>query len=86
MASHQTTSRGADFSLQASVTGLVAAFVGFAGAFAVVLQGLTSVGASAEQAASGLFALSVGMGVCAIWLSQRDRIPVSIDLLPPNNG
>ena len=58
--------------------GCLTAFVGFASSFAVVLQGLKGVGASDCQAASGLMALSVSMGVCAIVLSAWTRLPVSI--------
>ena len=67
-----------DFSLQALATGLLAAFVGFASSFAVVLQGLTAVGATQREAASGLMALSIAMGICAICLSLRHRQPISI--------
>ena len=58
--------------------GLLAAFVGFASSFAVVLQGLTSVGASPAQAASGLMALCVAMGLAGIVLSLRFRMPISV--------
>ena len=58
--------------------GVLAAFVGFASSFAVVLKGLTAMGASPAQAASGLMVLSVAMGVCAIVLSLWRREPVSI--------
>ncbi len=67
-----------DFSLQALATGILAAIVGFASSFPVVLQGLTAVGASQREAASGLMALSISMGICAIWLSLRHRQPISI--------
>lgn len=67
-----------DFSAQALFMGLLTAFVGFASSFAVVLHGLTGVGASEAQAASGLMALSISMGVCAIVLSAWTRLPVSI--------
>lgn len=66
------------FSLQAVLTGLLAAFVGFASSFAVILQGLGAVGATPEQAASGLMALSIAMGACAIWLSLARRMPISV--------
>jgi benzoate membrane transport protein len=56
----------------------VAAVVAWGGAFAVVLAGLTAVGASDAQAASGLLALSIGMGVLTVWLAVRERIPVTI--------
>ncbi|WP_270935517.1 benzoate/H(+) symporter BenE family transporter [Falsiroseomonas oryzae] len=57
--------------------GLLAAFVGFAGSFAVVLQGLAAVGASPAQQASGLMALCVAKGLAGIVLSLRHRMPIS---------
>jgi benzoate membrane transport protein len=60
------------------VAGLVAAIVGFASTFAVVLQGLRAVGADRDQAASGLTALCITMGVTAIVIGVRTRMPVSI--------
>ena len=62
----------------AVAAGMLAAFVGFASSFAVVLQGLSAMGASPAQAASGLMAVSVAMGLCAIVLSLRHRMPISI--------
>ncbi len=62
----------------ALAAGLLAAFVGFASSFAVVLKGLTGMGASPAQAASGLMALSVAMGLCAIVLSLWRRMPISV--------
>jgi benzoate membrane transport protein len=67
-----------DLSLQSFFMGCLTAFVGFASSFAVVLQGLKGVGATDYEAASGLMALSVSMGVCAIVLSVWTRLPVSI--------
>lgn len=67
-----------DSSLQALATGILAAIVGFGSSFHIVLQGLTAVGASQREAASGLMALSISMGICAIWLSLRHRQPISI--------
>ncbi len=63
--------------LQPLAVGLVAAFVGWASSFAVILKGLTAVGASDVQAASGLMALSIAMGVAGIALSVRSRMPIS---------
>ena len=60
------------------VAGVVAAIVAWGGAFAVVLAGLTAVGATDAEAASGLLALSIGMGVLTVWLALRERIPVTI--------
>lgn len=67
-----------DFSPQAFTMGLLAAFVGFASSFAVILQGLTAVGATPAEAASGLAALSVAMGLLGVYLSLRNRMPVSV--------
>jgi benzoate membrane transport protein len=67
-----------DFSVQSMFMGSLAAFVGFASSFAVVLQGLKGVGATDVQAASGLMALSIAMGISAIMLSVFTRLPVSV--------
>ena len=67
-----------DFSPNALAAGLLAAFVGFASSFAVILRGLAAMGATPAQAASGLMALSIAMGLCAIYLSLKHRMPISI--------
>ena len=59
-----------DFNPQSLFIEVLAAFVGFASSFAVVLQGLKAVGASDAQAASGLMAAAVVMGLCGIFLSN----------------
>jgi benzoate membrane transport protein len=64
--------------LQLVSAGLLAAIVGFASAFAIVLQGLAAVGATPQQAASGLLALCVVKGLLGIFLSARSRMPISI--------
>ena len=66
-----------DLSVTAIAAGVLAAFVGFAGSFAIVVQGLYGVGANAAEAASGLMALAVSMGLCAIFLSLKTRMPIS---------
>lgn len=60
------------------LTGLVVAIVGFFGTFPIVLQGLSAVGATQAQAAAGLMAASIAMGVAAIGLSIYFRMPISI--------
>src|SRR3546814_12951775 len=70
--------KGAGFSLQAAGAGLLAAIVGFASSFAVVVQGLIGIGATQAEAASGLMALSLAMGLCGIYLSLKTRLPVSV--------
>ena len=74
------------FSLQAFAAGILAAFVGFASSFAVVVKGLQGVGASPAEAASGLMAISVAMGLCAIYLSLRTRLPISIAWSTPGGA
>lgn len=64
--------------LPAISAGLLAAFVGFASSFSVVLQGLVGVGATQEQAASGILALSVAMGLCGILVTLQTKMPISI--------
>ena len=58
--------------------GCLAALVGFAGAFPIVLKGLISAGATPAIAASGLLALCVIKGLCGVGLSWRFRMPISI--------
>jgi len=60
------------------IAGVIASVVGYASSFSIVLQGLTAVGASPQQAASGLFALCLGQGLLAIYLSARYKQPISI--------
>jgi predicted benzoate:H+ symporter BenE len=62
----------------AVVAGVVTALVGFTSSFAVLLTGLTAVGASPRQAASGLAVLSVTMGLGCVVLSLHHRIPVTM--------
>lgn len=58
--------------------GVVAALVGFGSSFPIIIQGLVAIGATDRQAASGLMALSIAMGLSAVLLTLRHRIPVSI--------
>ncbi len=67
-----------DLTPQSVFMGVLAAFVGFASSFAVVLQGLRGVGASEVEAASGLMAAAIAMGLCGIVLSVRTKMPVSV--------
>lgn len=58
--------------------GLLAAFVGYSASFAIVLAGLTAMGATGEQATTGLFFATIGMGICSIWLPAATRIPAAV--------
>lgn len=60
------------------VAGVVTALVGFSSSFVVVLAGLTAVGATAEQAASGLLVVCALAAAGMIGLSLRHREPLSL--------
>ena len=68
------------------LAGFVASAVGFASSFTVVLAGLRGVGATRDQAASGLFALCIVMAVLAVVLSSRTRMPISIAWSTPGGA
>ena len=63
---------------QATLAGVVAAVVGFSSAFAVVIAGLRAVGASPDQAASGLFIVTLTTGVGGIAFSLATRRPIAL--------
>ncbi len=58
------------------LAGVVTAVVGFSSSFVVVLAGLTAMGASPDQAASGLLTLLVTQAAGMLWLSVRHRTPI----------
>lgn len=58
--------------------GIVTALVGFTSSFAVVLTGLSAVGADAAEAASGLLVLCVTQALGMLWLARRYRIPITL--------
>lgn len=60
------------------VAGVVTAVVGFTSTFAVLLAGLRAVGASADEAASGLLAVTVAVGLGITVLALRHRVPVTL--------
>ncbi|WP_309080213.1 benzoate/H(+) symporter BenE family transporter [Zhihengliuella sp.] len=57
--------------------GIVGAVTGFASSFAIVLAGLTAVGATSAQLSSALLVLCLAQGGLAMLFSWRYRIPVS---------
>ncbi|WP_339912859.1 benzoate/H(+) symporter BenE family transporter, partial [Sulfitobacter litoralis] len=67
-----------DLSVPAVSMGLLAAFVGYSASFAIVLAGLTAMGATGAQATTGLFFATLGMGICSIWLPAVTRIPAAV--------
>jgi benzoate membrane transport protein len=66
------------FSFQAAATGVLITFVGFASTFAVIVEGLTKMGASPVQASSGLMAVTVAMGLGGLILSLATKMPISV--------
>jgi benzoate membrane transport protein len=62
---------------QPVVAGILAALVGYASTFTLVLTGLAHAGATPSQAASGLFATSLALSVLNLLMSVRLRIPLS---------
>ena len=60
------------------IAGVITALVGFTSTFAVVLTGLRAVGATPEQAASGLLAITLVVGVGCVLLAGRYRIPITV--------
>jgi benzoate membrane transport protein len=60
------------------LAGIVAALVGYTGAFAVVLSGLRGVGATPVEAASGLLAVTATGALGTLWLTRRHRIPIML--------
>lgn len=65
-----------DLSLSAIAAGFVTVLVGFASSAAIVFQAAQSLGATAAQIGSWIWALGLGMGVTCIALSLRYRKPV----------
>ena len=64
--------------LQPVFSGVLAAVVGFASSFTIVLHGFDAVGATPAQAASGLFALCLAMGILGTVLSLWLKMPIAI--------
>ena len=65
------------------LAGVVTALVGFTSSFAVVLTGLDAVGADPAQAASGLLAVSLMMGLACVVLAWRYRMPITVTWSTP---
>lgn len=65
-----------DVSISTLATGLVTVLVGFASSAAIVFQAAQTLGATAAQISSWMWALCLGMGLTCIGLSLRYRMPV----------
>lgn len=65
-------------SSEAVLAGVISAVVGFSSSFAVVLAGLTAVGASPAEAGSGVAILCLTMGLACVLFSWRFRMPLTM--------
>ena len=68
---------------QPLMAGALAAIVGYASTFTLVLAALTAAGASPQQAGSGLMSVCIAMGILNIVVSARLRVPVSFAWTTP---
>lgn len=62
---------------QPILAGILAAIVGYASTFTLILAALTAAGASPPQAGSGLFSVCIAIGILNIAVAWQVRIPVS---------
>ena len=63
--------------LQPIMAGALAAIVGYASTFTLVLAALTAAGASPQQAGSGLMSICIAIGILNIVVSARIKLPIS---------
>ncbi|MGV8856232.1 MAG: benzoate/H(+) symporter BenE family transporter [Devosia sp.] len=68
---------------QPVMAGALAAVVGYASTFTLVLAALTAAGASPQQAGSGLMSVCIALGILNIVVSARMRVPVSFAWTTP---
>ena len=68
---------------QPVMAGALAAIVGYASTFTLVLAALTASGASPQQAGSGLMSVCIAIGILNIVVSARLRVPVSFAWTTP---
>ncbi|MGV3574758.1 MAG: benzoate/H(+) symporter BenE family transporter [Devosia sp.] len=65
------------------MAGALAAIVGYASTFTLVLAALTAAGASPQQAGSGLFSVCLALGVLNIVVAFRAKVPISFAWTTP---
>lgn len=63
--------------LQPIIAGVIGAVTGFASSFAIVIAGLIAIGASPDEAASGLLVLCIAQALLAALLSWQSKLPLS---------
>jgi len=69
--------------LQPIMAGALAAVVGYASTFTVVLAALTAGGATPQQAGSGLFSVCLALGILNMAVAWRVRVPISFAWTTP---
>jgi benzoate membrane transport protein len=72
-----STAQGQHDYFQPIMAGALAAVVGYASTFTLVLAALTAAGASPQQAGSGLMTVCIAIGILNIAVSWRLKVPVS---------
>lgn len=68
---------------QPIIAGILAAIVGYASTFTLMLAALTASGASPQQAGSGLFSTCIAIGILNIVVAWRIRTPTSFAWTTP---
>lgn len=77
MSEQQAAAVGRRDYLQPIMAGALAAIVGYASTFTLVLAALSAAGASPQQAGSGLMSVCIAIGILNIVVSARLKLPVS---------
>ncbi|OAM78445.1 benzoate/H(+) symporter BenE family transporter [Devosia elaeis] len=68
---------------QPILAGILAAIVGYASTFTLMLAALSAAGASPQQAGSGLFSVCIAIGILNIVVAWRVRTPISFAWTTP---
>jgi len=68
---------------QPIIAGILAAIVGYASTFTLMLAALSAAGASPQQAGSGLFSVCLAIGILNIVVAWRVRTPISFAWTTP---
>lgn len=68
---------------QPIIAGVLAAVVGYASTFTLMLAALTAAGASPQQAGSGLFSVCIAIGLLNVVVAWRVRTPISFAWTTP---
>lgn len=75
-----------DFSLSASVAGVIATLISYAGPLVIIFQAAKAAALPAEVLSSWVWAISIGSGVLGIVLSLRYRVPVIVAWSAPGSA